>query len=74
MSASGPFTVAAPGRGAWHIEALSFRSFPLPSEVVPRMMGKVTGDTTRAVPVSLPRTVQSVAVHGDGVTFYSGTP
>ncbi|HET8633598.1 MAG TPA: hypothetical protein VFL88_05570 [Gemmatimonadales bacterium] len=74
MSASGPLAVAAPGRGAWRIEALSFRSFPLPSEVVPRMMEKVTGDTSRAVPVPLPRQVRAVAVHGDGVTFYSGTP
>jgi hypothetical protein len=74
MSASGPLTIAAPGRGAWHIESLSFRSFPLPSEVVPRMMEKVTGDTSRAVPVPLPRGVRSVVVHGDGVTFYSGTP
>jgi hypothetical protein len=74
MSARGPLAVAAPGRGAWRIEALSFRSFPLPSEVVPRMMEKVTGDTSRAVPVPLPRQVRAVAVHGDGVTFYSGTP
>lgn len=74
MSASGPLTIAAPGRGAWRIEALSFRSFPLPSEVVPRMMERVTGDTSRAVPVPLPSQIRSVAVHGDGVTFYSGTP
>jgi hypothetical protein len=38
------------------------------------MMEKVTGDTSRAVPVPLPRQVGAVAVHGDGVTFYSGTP
>jgi hypothetical protein len=74
MSASGPLDVAQPGRGAWRIQALSFRSFPLPSEVVPRMLEKVTGDTSRAVPVPLPRQVRAVAVHGDGVTFYSGTP
>lgn len=74
MAASGPLTVAGPGRGAWRIEALSFRSFPLPSDVVPRMMEKVTGDTTRAVPVPLPREIHSIAIHGDGVTFYAGTP
>lgn len=74
MTARGPFSVAGPGRGAWRIEALSFRSFPLPSEVVPRLMQKVTGDTSRAVPVPLPRDIRSVMVHGDGVTFYSGTP
>jgi hypothetical protein len=74
LSASGPLTVAAPGRGAWGIRSLSFRSFPLPSEVVPRMMEKVTGDTSRAVPVPLPRAVRSVTVHGSGVTFYSGLP
>jgi hypothetical protein len=74
MTASGPLSVTAPGRGAWRIEALSFRSFPLPSELLPRMLEKVTGDSARAVPVPLPRQATAVAVRGDGVTFYVGTP
>ncbi len=74
MTADGPLSVDAPGRGHWRITALSLRDFPLPSELIPRMMEKVSGDTSRAVPVPLPRQVRAVAVHGDGVTFYSGAP
>lgn len=74
VTAEGTLSVTAPGRGAWRIDALSFRDFPLPSEVVPRVMEKVTGDSSRAVPLALPSRARSVVVHGDGVTFYAGTP
>jgi len=69
--AEGHLGVAAPGRGTWRIDALSFRDFPLPSEVLPKLLERVTGDSTRMVPVTLPAEVRGVTVHADGVTFYT---
>jgi hypothetical protein len=69
VTAEGPLSVAAPGRGAWRIDALSFRDFPLPSEVLPKLMEKVTGDSSRAVPVPIPPQARTVKVSPDGVTF-----
>jgi hypothetical protein len=74
VTAEGALSVVAPGRGAWHIDALSFRDFPLPSEILPKLMERVTGDTSRAVPVPLPDQVRTVAVSPEGVTFSPGSP
>jgi hypothetical protein len=74
VTAEGTLSVVSPGRGAWHLTTLSFRDFPLPSEVLPKVMLKATGDSTRAVPLPLPCEARSVAVHGNGVTFYTRAP
>ena len=71
VSAEGPLMVTVPGRGAWRIERLSFRDFPLPSEMGPKLMDRVTGDSTPAVPVRLPAGARAVTVHADGVVFYA---
>lgn len=71
VSAQGPLTVTAPGRGAWTIQRARFRDIPLPRDAVPRLIGRATGDTSlRALPVRLPRGVHDVRVRADGVTLY----
>lgn len=74
IQADGKLLVVAPSRGAWQIDRLSFRDFPLPTEMVPKLMEKVTGNATRDVPVTLPPAVTQVAVHADGVVFYGKAP
>ncbi|HEX6645217.1 MAG TPA: hypothetical protein VF037_11080 [Gemmatimonadales bacterium] len=75
VSAEGPLTVSAAGRGSWEIRRLQFRDIPLPRDAVPRLIGRATGDTARsAVPIALPDGVSGLRVRDGGLTLYRHAP
>jgi hypothetical protein len=74
VEAGGPVTVVAPGRAEWEVRRFRLRDFPLPTDLVPRMMARALGDSARrALPVRLPRGVRDLRVTPDGVTLYGAS-
>lgn len=74
VEAGGPVTVTAPGRAEWEIRQFRLRDFPLPKDLVPRMMARALGDSAqRALPVRLPRGVRDLRITPTGVTLYGAS-
>ncbi len=70
ITAEGSLRVGAPGEGQWQVDRISFRDIPLPRDAVPAIMQRVSGDSTRTVPVRLPEEVRGIRLRADGVTLY----
>jgi hypothetical protein len=73
ITAEGSLEVGAPGEGQWLIDRISFRDIPLPRDAVPAIMQRVSGDSTRSVPVDLPDDVRGIRLRADGVTLYGNS-
>jgi hypothetical protein len=72
ISAGGTVRMLRPGAAEWVIDRLTVRDFPLPSEAVPRVIGRAFGDQSRsALPLTLPSTVRDIRVHAAGVTLFT---
>jgi hypothetical protein len=72
ISAGGTVRMLRPGAAEWIIDRLTVRDFPLPSEAVPRVIGRAFGDNSRsALPLALPPTVRGIRVHPAGVTLFT---
>lgn len=71
MSAEGPLSVTAAGRGLWEVRRMQFRNIPLPRDAVPKLLGRAVGDSTaRALPIRLPAAVRGARVRPGGLTLY----
>jgi hypothetical protein len=69
--ASGTVRVVAPGRAEWTVQRLRVRDFPFPRDVVPRIMARAVGDSTRrSLPVRLPPGVRDLRVEPGRVILY----
>ena len=71
VRAAGTVTVTGPREAAWTVDEFMVRDFPFPSEMVPRIVGVVTGRREGGVvSIAIPEGIGGVRVHPDGVTLY----
>lgn len=71
ISAGGTLRMLRPGTAEWMIDRLTVRDFPLPSEAVPKVIGRAFGDGSRStLPLTLPESVRDIRVHPSGVTLF----
>lgn len=69
--AEGPLTPARPGVAEWQLERVIVRGLPLPSEVVARVIGRVTGQASDGrLTLRLPAGVEGFRVRPEGVAIY----
>ena len=74
VDASGPLRVTRPGAGEWRVPTFRIGDFPVPEEMVPRLVGHALGDSGRtAVPVKVPQGVRAIRVRPGGATLYGAT-
>lgn len=74
VEAVGPVRVTGAGAGEWMVRAFRIRGVPVPRDVVPRLVARAMGDTTRrAVPVQLPPGVHDIRVRPSGATLYGAS-
>jgi hypothetical protein len=74
VQGAGPLRVVAPRRAEWAVRSFRIRDFPIPRDVVPRLVSKALGDTTRStVPIRIPAGIREIQVHPSGAVLY-GVP
>ena len=74
VDASGPVRVTRPGAGEWRVRTFRIGDFPVPEEMVPRLVGQALGDRRRtSVPVKVPEGVRAIRVRPGGATLYGAT-
>jgi len=74
VEATGPVRVVEPGRGEWIVRSFRLREFPIPADLVPRLVSGALGDHgSRAVPLRIPRGVRAIRVHPSGATLYGAS-
>jgi len=67
----GTLAVTGPGQAAWTVSEFRVRDFAFPAEMVPRVVGVVTGTREGGViSIAIPAGIGRVRVHPDGVTLY----
>jgi len=74
---AGGVRVTAPGTAEWRLDAFQVRDFEFPREMVPRIVGLISGDRRDSVlRIAIPAGIGGVRVHPDRVTLYpsSGPP
>src|SRR5919112_4080174 len=63
VQAAGPIAVVGPGKAEWAVRSFRIRDFPVPRDVVPKLLAKAFGDTAqRAIPVRIPSGVREIHV------------
>jgi hypothetical protein len=74
VEAAGPIRVLGAGKGEWVVRSFRLRDFPVPADVVPRLVSRALGDSTRqTVPLRLPAGVRDIRIRPAGATLY-GAP
>ncbi|HET6778697.1 MAG TPA: hypothetical protein VFH26_07390 [Gemmatimonadales bacterium] len=73
VQAGGPIRVTGPGKAAWTVQSFRIRDFPIPRDAVPKLMAKAFGDSTRSIPVRIPRGIKEIRVHPSGAILF-GAP
>jgi hypothetical protein len=74
VDATGPLRVTRPGAGEWRVRSFRIGDFPIPEEMVPRLVGQALGDPRRtAVPVKVPAGVRAIRVRPGGAILYGAT-
>lgn len=74
VQAAGPIEVTGPGKAEWMVRSFRIRELPIPRDVVPRLVAKAFGDTTkRTVPVRIPAGIREIRVRSSGATLF-GAP
>jgi hypothetical protein len=73
VQAGGPITVTGPGKAEWAVQSFRIRDFPIPRDAVPKLMAKAFGDSTRSIPVRIPRGIKEIRVHPSGAILF-GAP
>ena len=66
VQAGGPIRVTGPGKAAWAVQSFRIRDFPIPRDAVPKLMAKAFGDSTRSIPVRIPRGIREIRVYPSG--------
>ena len=73
IEAEGPLRIARPGTAEWALDRLKLRDFPLPREVIPKLIARAFGDSTRhSLLLTLPVGVSDIHVRARGVTLVAG--
>jgi len=74
VEAAGPVNVPRSGRAEWAVQRFWIRDFPIPRTLVPRLVARAFGDTTRrTVPVRIPEGIHRIRFRPSGATVY-GAP
>jgi hypothetical protein len=74
VEATGPVRVIERGRGEWMVRSFRIRGFPIPTDLVPRLVAGALGDgARRAVTLRLPRGVAGIRVQPGGATLYGAS-
>ena len=74
VKAGGPLEVIAPRKAEWEVRSFSIRDIPLPRDVVPKLIARAFGDSTRrSIPVRIPAGVRDIRVRPSGATLF-GSP
>jgi hypothetical protein len=74
VQAAGPIAVVGPGKAEWAVRSFRIRDFPVPRDVVPKLLAKAFGDTTqRGIPVRIPAGIREIRVRPLGATLF-GVP
>jgi hypothetical protein len=74
VDAAGPLRVTRPGAGEWRVRSFRIGDFPIPDEMVPRLVGQALGDPSRtSVPVKVPEGVRAIRVRPGGAILYGAT-
>ena len=74
VDAAGPLRVTRPGAGEWRVRTFRIGDFPVPAEMVPRLVGQALGDPGRTtVPVQVPEGVRAIRVRPGGAILYGAT-
>jgi len=74
VDAAGPLRVTRPGAGEWRVRSFRIGDFPVPDEMVPRLVGEALGDRRlEAVPVKVPDGVRAIRVRRGGAILYGAT-
>lgn len=69
--AEGELTPARPGTAEWRLDRVIVRGLPLPSDVVARVLGRVTGrQSDGRLTVRLPGEVRGFRIRPEGVALY----
>jgi len=69
--AEGPLTPAREGVAEWQLERVMVRGLPIPSEMVARVIGRVTGrDSDGRLAIAMPRGITGFRVRPEGVAIY----
>lgn len=75
IQATGPLAIRRPGRGEWTVRQFRIRDFPLPREVVGRLLARATGDSAgRAIPFRVPAGVRDIRVRPSGAWLLGAPP
>jgi hypothetical protein len=74
VEAAGPLHVTRPGAGEWRVRRFRMGDFPVPDDMVPRLIGEALGDRRRStVPVKVPDGVRAIRVRPEGAILYGAT-
>lgn len=74
VEAAGALAVAGPGRAEWTVRSFRIRDFPVPRNLVPRLVSRAFGDSTRhTIPVRIPAGIREIRVRPSGATLF-GVP
>ena len=75
IQGAGRVDVTGPGQAIWEIDAFQVRDFEFPREMVPRIVGLLSGHKgSGGLAVAIPAGVGGIRVHPDGVTIYPSSP
>ena len=70
VQAAGPIAVVGPGKAEWTVRSFRIRDFPVPRDVVPKLLAKAFGDTTqRGIPIRIPTGIREIRVRPSGATL-----
>jgi hypothetical protein len=71
VRAAGPVRVTRPGAGEWKVRSFRIGDFPIPDDVVPRLVGEALGDPGReSVPVKVPAGIRAIRVRPGAAILY----
>jgi hypothetical protein len=74
VDAAGPLRITRPGAGEWRVRTFRIGDFPVPDEMVPRLVGQALGDPDRtSVPVKVPEGVREIRVRPGSAILYGAT-
>jgi hypothetical protein len=74
VEAAGPVRVLGPGQGEWVVRSFRVRDFPVPADMVPKLVSRALGDSTReTIPLRIPQGVRDIRIRSAGATLY-GAP
>ncbi len=75
VQVAGPVAITRSERGEWTVRSFRVRNFPLPRELMGRLVARATGDSVRqTIRFRVPPGVRDMHVHPSGATLYGSPP